>query len=188
MNLSTKIKLSLNKFYNHVQSSLSEFLDPKKPKWVLLLLGILLILKLANTLSDKNNSQNNSLDHSNESIETTDTFIPKGYVLVPIELTNSTGINSLMGPFTLVDIYASSENGERKGKLLAQNLRMIKAPNDDGQFAVLVNENEQTLIEKLYDPIFAVIRNPNFKLPSKIIEQPKHVQKSMPHQRISFGE
>jgi hypothetical protein len=46
----------------------------------------------------------------NQSEELASTFIPAGYVLVPIEVANFEALDSILGQFGIVDLYARSES------------------------------------------------------------------------------
>lgn len=148
--------------------------QPRSPKWFLITAAILMVAILVKPKS--------------ESIEKTspvrplsaDTYIPGGFVLVPVQLVNQASIDSLIGSFTIVDIYLAGEQLEKTRKLVAQDVRMIRAPLDPNQFGVLMDENNQEMIEKLSQPIFAVLKNPNSQ---KNMSTVKSSQR-----RISYGD
>jgi hypothetical protein len=72
-----------------------------------------------------------------------DTHIPKGFVLIPIEVQNYESLDSILGRFGVVDLYiGSSTEAAGPGRLVARNVR-IKAQvvgtdeREDGRRAVL---------------------------------------------------
>ena len=64
-----------------------------------------------------------------------DTNIPRGFVLVPIEVQNYEALNSILGHYGVVDLF----HGQR---LKAKNVKILRAPHNPSQFAILVAENQ----------------------------------------------
>lgn len=155
---------------NHIQkftAYCSSLIDPEKPKWIVIILLGLLASHFYGLLSDQKTELKGKMVELSDAA--TDTFIPQGYVLVPLEISNATTISQLIGEYTYVDIHATnSEN--RKAKLLAKNLRMIKAPNNPELFAVLINEKANNLIHKLSEPVFITIKNSSKKQKEVILD------------------
>lgn len=79
------------------------------------------------------------------SAESVDTHIPRGFVLIPIEVHNYEALDSLFGRYGLVDLYLPPENGASQ-RLVALNVRLIRAPHNPSRFAVLVPESESPKI------------------------------------------
>lgn len=97
----------------------------------------------------------------NSSAQTTlevDTVIPKGYVLVPLQLENLAAISAVIQSFGIIDLYTSSPDG-LKAKKVASRIKLIRAPYNPNLFAALVKENLSELIMKQTGPFFAVIQN-----------------------------
>ena len=94
-----------------------------------------------------------------------DTHIPKGFVLVPVELVNFNSIRGIIGALAVVDLYLQRNS---KSKLpvtvpIVKSIRLIQAPNNNNQVAILVPESKANLFlgEKKF---FATIQNPkNYK-------------------------
>jgi hypothetical protein len=168
-----------------IKTAFEKLFDPSRPRWIYVCICFLLITGLFfNLLQEK---KSNLATQSNaETEESTDTYIPDGYALVPLEIVNALTVSNLMGRYTFVDIYNSSELNSRPKKIIAQNLRMLKSPHDDSQFAVLVRESEHDLIHNLSEPVFIVIKNPNSKNNETIISEKETVTKSK-KSRISYG-
>ena len=87
-----------------------------------------------------------------------DTMIPKGFVLVPIELANVDTISALIDQFGVVDLYAGSptKQGSRK---IASRVKVLRAPLNPQQYAVLVPEYLSNQIMKEVGPFWAVVQN-----------------------------
>jgi hypothetical protein len=72
-----------------------------------------------------------------------DTHIPKGFVLIPIEVQNYEALDSILGRYGIVDLYQAA--GPADGgvqRLVARNVRLLRAPQNPSHFAVLVPETD----------------------------------------------
>lgn len=155
----------MNNIFRYLQNN-------KYTPWVaFVVLGLISTLSTCQTedspiLSVKKESQ--------EIIKSVDTYIPRGHVLVPLDLQNAeslTGIVSDIGG--VVDIYTvSSEIG--KSKKVATKVKILKAPLNPQQFAILLSESESTLFLNNSGPFIAVIQNPQEKTPES------HKQSAVP--------
>jgi len=102
-----------------------------------------------------------------------DTFIPHGFVLVPIEVYNLEALNSVLGDFGVVDLYTVASQGQTHTKqTVAKGLRILRAPKNPQQFAVLAPENQAAKIARSPTPFYVVIQNPD-KAQNKVIESSK---------------
>lgn len=110
-----------------------------------------------------------------------DTMIPAGYLLIPIELSNGESLASLAGPYALIDLYAVSENG-RKGVKVAAGVKLLKAPLNPDQFAVLMREEESTQLVQREGPFFAALKNP------KDVKRPSALKVLKQTLRIHYGD
>lgn len=88
------------------------------------------------------------------------TLIPKGFVLVPIELKNKDHILSVIGAFAVVDLYEGKESN-KKGHRIARRLKLLRAPLNPEVFGVLVPEEQAADFIKGQTPFYAVLQNPN---------------------------
>lgn len=120
--------------------------------FVILLMGLLPVGKR------DDNSKDSSTESSKENLEV-DTMIPKGYLLIPLELSNAESLASLSGQFSVVDLYASSEKGKR-GFKVATAVKLLRAPLNPQQFAVLIKEQDSAKIVSIEGPFFAALKNP----------------------------
>jgi len=93
-----------------------------------------------------------------EALQATDTYIPAGHVLVPIQVENSEALGAVMGAFAVVDLY-SEMNGH--SSLIAEKVKLIRAPLNPRQFAVLVSETLSSQIMQVKVPFSVVLQNRN---------------------------
>ncbi|MFZ3230813.1 MAG: hypothetical protein WA160_11460 [Pseudobdellovibrio sp.] len=87
-----------------------------------------------------------------------DTMIPKGFVLIPIELANVDSVSALMDQYGVVDLYSGSSN-EQGSKKIASKVKILRAPLNPNQYAVLVQEHLSILIMRSHGPFWAVVQN-----------------------------
>lgn len=85
-----------------------------------------------------------------------DTLIPQGHVLVPLEIANIQAVAGLIDQYGIIDLYAGSENNSI---LLAARVKILKAPLNPNQYAVMVEEALSKDIMKHKGPFWAVIQN-----------------------------
>jgi hypothetical protein len=147
--------------------------DPQKPVWIIISLFLisitLFLVRPEHTTTPKQKENTASLD----------TFVPSGYVLVTLQLINSDSIDSMIGEFAMVDLYSirqSQENEQIKNPVpIATYLRLIRAPNNQSLFGVLVSEESRSVIHRLSEPVFAVIQGPNAKpkMSIQVLPRPK---------------
>ena len=84
--------------------------------------------------------------------EAIDTFIPRGFVLVPIEIQNLASLDSIVGQFGVIDLYPEGETTP-----VGHNLKLIRSPRDPSQFAVMVSEQDSREIVKHGQKPFHVV-------------------------------
>lgn len=90
-----------------------------------------------------------------------DTYIPRGYVLVPIELANANSLGSLLSDTGgVVDLYLPQGKASVK---VASKLKILKAPYNPELYAVLVREQESSKLLSYTGPFVAVVQNPDEK-------------------------
>lgn len=90
-----------------------------------------------------------------------DTYIPAGHVLVPIEIQNREALEAIVGQYGVVDLFAAVNGINSSPRKIVSGVKLIRAPLDENQFAVLVPENETPLLLAAQAPFFVVIQNPN---------------------------
>ncbi|MGZ3721304.1 MAG: hypothetical protein ACXVA9_00155, partial [Bdellovibrionales bacterium] len=89
-----------------------------------------------------------------------DTFIPKGFVLVPIDVQNYEALDSILGKFGVVDLFQSGSMEKPQQRLVARNVRILRAPQNPSHFAILVQESEVGGILKNNTPFFVIVKHP----------------------------
>jgi hypothetical protein len=102
-----------------------------------------------------------------------DTLIPAGHSLVPIQIENSSALNSLIGPFAVVDLYSSEVLPNRafdndptadpleNQQIIFEKVKLIRAPLNANQFAVLVTDEQARQIMQVKQAFFVVLQNRN---------------------------
>jgi hypothetical protein len=93
--------------------------------------------------------------------ETASTFIPAGFVLVPIEVANYESLDSILGQFGVVDLYRTSSDERSKPVKVATHVKILRAPLNPSHFAVLAPENESQKLVTYSGPFTVVVQNPN---------------------------
>lgn len=139
--------------------------DPVQKK-ALLALGALIILGF---VFSKNETKTTTAQSPSEDSQfTPDTIIPDGYVLVPIQLQNFASLDSMIGQYGVVDLFTAHEDPSQKSRKVGNRLKLIRAPLNPSQFAVLVPDSEADLILSHTGFYNAVIQNPQQKLKEKL--------------------
>lgn len=133
-------------------SEIKKWLVDPKNKTLSIALLLMLIIILITSLLPKPELSGNS-----EALEPTDTYIPAGYVLVPIEIQNMASLSSLIGQFAVVDLFSGMPGS--KQQRVGQKLKLLRAPLNPDQFAVLVPENQVSQLLQIPGPYWAVIQN-----------------------------
>lgn len=96
--------------------------------------------------------------------ESVDTFIPRGFVLIPIELQNADSLSSIIGEMGgVVDLYTVRTDSHKGGLKIGTRLKILKAPLNPQQYAVLVPEQKSHQVLAFSGPFMAVIQNPEEK-------------------------
>lgn len=91
-----------------------------------------------------------------------DTLIPKGFVLIPIELANVDTISALMDQYGVVDLFSGSLN-QKGSRKIASRVKILRAPLNPNQYAVLVQEDLSAVIMNSQGPFWAVVQNRDTK-------------------------
>jgi hypothetical protein len=91
--------------------------------------------------------------------ESVDTLIPRGHILIPLELENLEQISSLIGDSGVVDLYTGGSESKKRS-LVASRVKVIQAPFNPQVYAALVRETEGAVIQNYMGPFRAVVQNP----------------------------
>jgi hypothetical protein len=138
------------------------FKDPRNKVLVIALAVMVLIVALEKWANSTHTSEETSSEDS------ADTYIPDGFVLVPIELQNADSLSSLIGSYAVVDLFRGP-NSHKVGK----RLKLLRAPLNPNQFAVLVPEGEVSAVLAHHGPLWAVIQNPQQRKSPEITSRQK---------------
>lgn len=93
-----------------------------------------------------------------------DTYIPRGFVLVPLEISNAESLASLVGDMGgVVDLYLASNDRQKGGLKVGSKLKLLRAPLNPEQYAVLVKDTESSRLLSFTGPFLAVVQNPDEK-------------------------
>lgn len=96
--------------------------------------------------------------------QSVDTYIPRGFILVPIEISNAESLSSLVGEMGgVVDLYLASNEKQRGGLKVGSKLKLVRAPLNPQQYAVLVKDSEGSRLLSYAGPFIAVVQNPDEK-------------------------
>ncbi len=87
------------------------------------------------------------------------TYIPKGYGLVPLEIANYQTLDSIFGPFGVVDLYVQDPSAKNFSRFIAKNIKLVRAPKNPSHFAALVLESEIPRLMSVAGPFFAVVQS-----------------------------
>lgn len=107
-----------------------------------------------------------------------DTFIPKGFVLIPIEILNKDAVTGLLNGKGIVDLYAPNK------KKIAKSVRLIQAPQNEKVFAVLVRDNEALPILQFTQGLYVVIQGSAAAQGNSEVFQ----ENSAPKVHINYGD
>lgn len=102
-----------------------------------------------------------------------DTVIPRGFVLVPVEIQNIDSLSSLIGSFAVVDLFTTAQGTQKGGTRVGRRIRLIRAPLNPQTFAALIPEGEAHDLLQAQGPFTAVIQNPDNSRPAEIAKK-KH--------------
>lgn len=111
---------------------------------------------------------------------TADTVIPKGFVLVPVEIQNIETIGSMIGNFGVVDLFTTPQPQQKGGIRVAKHIRLLRAPLNPQTYAVLVPEAEAHDLLATQGPYTAVIQNPDTQSPTEVM------RKSVIHSSVQY--
>lgn len=89
-----------------------------------------------------------------------DTYIPDGFSLVPIEVSNYETLDSLLGTYGVVDLFALDPHNPEKSRRIAYRVKILRAPKNPSHFAVLVPYSEVGKILKYPGPLMVSVQNP----------------------------
>lgn len=89
--------------------------------------------------------------------EEADIFIPRGFVLAPVDLTNAEAIGHLLGGFGYVDLFTSDQSAQ----LVLSKAKLLQAPLNPAVYAVLIKDAEARILMNSSGPYKAVLYGKN---------------------------
>ena len=103
--------------------------------------------------------------------ESPDTFIPNGYVLVPIMVSNFESLNALVSQYAIVNLYAVNNFNslhlqsnfsqfKKQVTTVAERIKLIRSPLNPERFAVLSPESQAEALITYNGEFFVTIQNP----------------------------
>lgn len=98
-----------------------------------------------------------------QEIQNLDTFIPHGYVLIPIEIVNLETVDEILGAYGIVNLYTFSSYTKKPSKLIVKNIRIVRSPKRSEAFAVLSPEKRAKSILSYPQPFYVAVKNPEAK-------------------------
>lgn len=134
--------------------NLKDWIKDPSNKMTLILLMSLLVIILITSIFDRPHQIEEKLE-----LRSADTYIPAGYVLVPVEIQNIESIIGLIGDFAVVDLFTTSLG--RKQSKVGTKLKLLRAPLNPDLFAVLVPDEKVADLMNYEGPFWATIQNPN---------------------------
>lgn len=135
------------------KTTIAEKLKPKQ-KMIL----IALLLGFVAIAWEKNREPSNLPAH--EAARSVDTYIPAGFVLVPIQLSNAEALDSMIGSAGVVDLFIPDLKNPGRSKKIAEHIKILRAPLNPNQFAVLALEDTSSQLVHYDGAYFAVVQNP----------------------------
>jgi len=118
------------------------------------MIGVLSLLSLISYLTPlfKKETQVQSLS--------LDTLVPKGFVLVPIDILNGKDLLNLIGSYGVVDLYAYSQSSDLPKEQIAQLIKILPPNVENGLFTALIPAKEVHKLFEYSPPFYAVVQNP----------------------------
>ena len=109
---------------------------------------------------------------SEEAPVSLDQMVPKGFVLVPLEISNGEDLFSFIGAYAVVDLYLDSKGIGLPEQQVASQVRIFPPQTEEGLWTALIPEKEVIHLFEYVSAFYAVIQNPE-KKNSKIYKKQK---------------
>lgn len=121
-------------------------------------------------------------DHIKQESLNIELMIPKGYVLYPFEAVNFGSINSILGSYSMVQIYKPLD-----GSLVATNIKVLRAPKDPSHLAFLIPSSIASKLAPL-GLEFKIAIQENTKKPPLWVLKEKQIKHKLNIKTVTFGE
>ena len=86
-------------------------------------------------------------------------MIPKGFVLLPLEISNGEDLVKLIDSHAIVDLYSFSLETGRPSEQIAKALKILLSFSEDFRFVALVPEEQVSRFFEHESPFYAVLQN-----------------------------
>ena len=86
-------------------------------------------------------------------------MIPKGFVFLPLQVSNGEDLANLMDSHGIVDLYSLSRETGRPSEQVAKALKVLLLFSDDSRFVALVPEKQVSRFFEHTGPFYAVLQN-----------------------------
>ena len=149
-------------------------LPPKLTHWLLesplmaLLATSVLILGLAAFLGPGSSSVPSHDEKGNQAVKppsSLDVLLTPGQVLVPLELANHQSLDSLLGPYGIVDLYPLDSLQRKARRPLARYVRIVRSQSDSRHFAALLPSSQAPFLLQGHALLYAVVHHPDILKP-----------------------
>ncbi len=142
------------------QITLKTWIKENKKTWHIWV--ALVVISLLFTLFPKKDNQTEIQNSKN-----LDTYIPEGFVLVPIELSNGPSLDGLLESKGVVDLY-TGDPARKQAEKAVEAVKIIRSPRNPSYFAVLVPEDKAPFLIQRFQAFHAVIQNPGQKKKTRV--------------------
>ena len=142
------------------QLKIQTWFKENKKSWHIWL--VLILLSLFFTFLQQADKKKES-----EGVQNLDTYIPEGFVLVPVELSNGPSLDGLLEHRGIVDLY-TGDILKQYAEKAAEAVKIIRSPQNPSYFAVLIPEEKAPLLIQRFQAFHAVIQNSGQKKETKI--------------------
>ena len=100
-----------------------------------------------------------------------DTYIPAGFVLVPIKIQNKKTLDGVIAAHGVVDLFIKKQN--KTPVAIAQNVTILRSPLKPDEFGVLAPKNKAHILVQETNPFIVMAQNPNKKKEMKFLIEKK---------------
>ena len=105
-------------------------------------------------------AKSESLASADSDVKPIDTFIPAGFVLVPIQVSNYESLDSILGHEGVVDLFLPAPGGRGPARKVAERIKILRSPNEPSHFAVLSPERDSRRLVVHEGAFFVAVQNP----------------------------
>lgn len=134
----------------------------KHKEWICFVVFFIIVVLFRACFKD-NRADKNVTPATADTVDGIDLLIPEGQTLVPIEIANYETLDSLLGPYGVVDLFYSDPLRPEVSRKIASMVKILRAPKNPSHFAVLVPARLAHQILQYKGPFVAALQNPKFQ-------------------------